>query len=133
MKLKVLTNNELFVGRDGADDRRARVQVDLVNEMQSDVFLMHEAKGFETSGGAWLFDLEALTDMRGFLALAPLTDQNAIFIRRQLRPVSFEADGANFHHALATLKVALPDSEKAITFISAHLCPKRAGSPTTCI
>ncbi len=122
MKLTVLTYNTLFAGRDGADDRRARVQVDLINEIQPDVFLMQEAKGFETSGAAWLFDLEARSGMRGFLALAPRTGQNvAVFIRRLLRPVSFEADSANFHHALATLKVALPDSEKAIQFISAHL------------
>ena len=62
--------------------------------------------------------------MREFLAIAPRTGQNiAIFIREPLRAVSFEADGAHFHHATATLKVALPVSDKQITFISAHLCP----------
>jgi len=59
-----------------------------------------------------------------FLAIAPRTGQNvAIFIREPLRPLAFDADGAHFHHALATLKVAVPGSSEPITFISAHLCP----------
>mgnify|MGYP001089625826 CR=1 FL=1 len=33
------------------------------------------------------------------------------------------ADGANFHHTLATLKVALPGLGRPLTLISAHLCP----------
>ena len=43
-------------------------------------------------------------------------------VRTPLRALSFEADGANFHHTLATLKVAVPGSELPVTFISAHLC-----------
>lgn len=124
MKLTVLTYNTLFAGRDGSDDRRARAQVGLINELRPDVFLMQEAKGFDASGGAWLYALEAQLDMRGFLAVAPRTGQNvAIFIRAPLRAAGFEADGAHFHHATATLRVALPDSDRQITFISAHLCP----------
>jgi exodeoxyribonuclease-3 len=122
--LKILTYNTLFGGRDGGDDRRARAQMELINRLKPDVFLMQEAKSFDGSGGALLHDLEARIHMRGFLAIAPRTGQNvAIFIREPLRPLSFEADGANFHHALATLKVALPGSGRPITFISAHLCP----------
>ncbi len=123
MKLSVLTYNTLFGGRDGADDRRAQAQIRLINELKSDIFLMQEAKGFDANGGAWLYGMEASIGMRGFLALAPRTGQNvAIFFRAPLRPVSFEADGANFHHVLATLKAALPDGRTA-TFIAAHLCP----------
>lgn len=124
MKLTVLTYNTLFAGRDGSDDRRARAQVGLINDIKPDVFLMQEAKGFDANGGAWLYALEAQIGMRGFLAVAPRTGQNlAIFIRDPLRAVGFEVDGAHFHHALATLSVALPDSDKQITFICAHLCP----------
>jgi endonuclease/exonuclease/phosphatase family metal-dependent hydrolase len=124
MKLTALTYNTLFAGRDGSEDRRARAQIELVNELRPDVFLMQEAKGFDANGSAWLYDLEARIDMRGFLAIAPRTGQNvAIFVRAPLRPVAFDADGAHFHHALATLKVALSDSAKTLTFISAHLCP----------
>lgn len=124
MKLTVLTYNTLFGGHDGSDDRRAQAQIGLINELKPDIFLMQEAKGFDTSGGTLLYALEARIDMRGFLAVAPRTGQNiAIFIREPLRPVSFEADSAHFHHALATLRVALPDSDQQITFISAHLCP----------
>lgn len=126
MKLTVLTYNTLFAGRDGADDRRAQAQVGLVNELRPDVFLMQEAKGFESDGGARLYALEAQIGMRGFLALAPPTGQNvAIFIREPLRAVSFDPDCVHFHHALASLKVAIPDHEQQITFLSAHLCPNR--------
>jgi exonuclease III len=124
MKLTVLTYNTLFAGRDGSDDSRAQAQIGLINEIKPDVFLMQEAKGFDANGSAWLFALEAQLGMRGFLAIASHTGQNvAIFIREPLRPVSFEVNGVHFHHALATLRVALPDSDKQLTFISAHLCP----------
>ncbi|MCM3011569.1 endonuclease/exonuclease/phosphatase family protein, partial [Bacillus subtilis] len=122
--LTVLTYNTLFAGRDGGDDRRAQAQVGLINDLRPDVFLMQEAKGFDANGGAWLHALEQQIAMRGFLAVAPRTGQNiAIFIREPLRPLGFEADGANFHHTLATLRVAVPGSELPVTFISAHLCP----------
>lgn len=124
MKLKVLTYNTLFGGRDGTDERRARAQIGLINELRPDVFLMQEAKGFEANGSAWLYALEASLGMRGFLALAPRTGQNvAVFVREPLRPLHFDADGAHFHHALATLKVALPGSDRVLTLMSAHLCP----------
>ena len=124
MKLTILTYNTLFGGRDGTDDSRSQAQTSLINELKPDVFLMQEAKGFDANGGAWLYDLEVRIGMRGFLAVAPRTGQNlAIFIRAPLQPVSFDVDGANFHHALATLKVALPESRQTVTFISAHLCP----------
>lgn len=124
MQLTVLTYNTLFAGRDGDNDRRAQAQVALINDVRPDVFLMQEARGFEANGSAWLYALETQIGMRGFLAVAPRTGQNvAIFIREPLRPVRFEADSAHFHHALATLTVALPGRSRQVTFISAHLCP----------
>lgn len=124
MKLTVLTYNTLFAGRDGNGDRRAQAQVGLINDLWPDVFLMQEAKGFDANGGAWLYALEAQIGMRGFLAVAPRTGQNvAIFIREPLRAVRFDVDGAHFHHATATLQVALPESDRQIGFVSTHLCP----------
>ena len=124
MKLTVLTYNTLFAGRDADDERRAQAQIGLITELNPDVFLMQEAKAFDANGGAWLYALEQKIGMRGFLAIPPRTGQNvAIVIRGPLRPVSFEADGAHFHQALATLRVALLDSDQRITFISVHLCP----------
>jgi endonuclease/exonuclease/phosphatase family metal-dependent hydrolase len=124
MKLTVLTYNTLFGGRDGSDDHRAQAQIGLIDQLKPDVFLMQEAKGFDANGAALLYDWESSIGMRGFLAIAPRTGQNvAIFIREPLRPVAFEADGENFHHALATLKVMLPGSSRILTLISAHLCP----------
>lgn len=124
MTLTILTYNTLFAGRDGGDDRRAAAQIELIAGIRPDVFLMQEAKGFDAAGGALLHALEARIGMRGFLAVAPRTGQNvAIYIREPLKPLSFEADGVNFHHTLAKLKVTLPGTERPLTLICAHLCP----------
>lgn len=124
MQLKVLTYNTLFAGRDGADSRRAVAQIGLVRELNPDVFLMQEARGFDANGGDWLYDMEHQLQMRGFLAQAPRTGQHlAIFIRSPLRPLSFESDSANFHHSVASLRVALPESEQSLLVTSVHLCP----------
>lgn len=122
--LTALTYNTLFAGRDGLDDRRACAQVELLQELRPDVFLMQEARSFEARGGDRLYALEEQIGMRGFLAPAPRSGQHvAIFLRGPLRPLNFEADGVHFHHALATLKVAVPGSAQPITFMNVHLCP----------
>ncbi|MCY0388422.1 endonuclease/exonuclease/phosphatase family protein [Robbsia sp. Bb-Pol-6] len=124
MQLTVLSYNTLFAGREGTNDVRARAQIELINQIHPDVFLMQEAKGFDANGGAWLYAMEEHLGLRGFLAVAPGTGQHvAIFIRTPLRPLSFEPDSGHFHHALATLKVAVPGVSEPITFLSAHLCP----------
>lgn len=124
MKLTVMTYNTLFAGRDGAGFQRAEAQIALVKEVRPDVLLMQEARGFDVDGTALLFDMERRTDMRGFLAVAPSTGQHvAIFIRHPLKPLSFSADNQHFHHALASLRVELPDAGETLTLMSAHLCP----------
>lgn len=123
MKLTIMSYNTLFGGRDGADDRRAAAQIALLNARQPDIFLMQEAKGLDADGGAWLYQMEAQTGMRGFLVTAPTTGQHvAVFIRAPLQPIAFLSDSTHFHHALATLKVALPGGS-TLTLMSAHLCP----------
>lgn len=127
MNLTILTYNTLFAGRGGTGDRRMAAQIALINERQPDVFLMQAAKGFEASGAALLHAFEAKVGMRGFLALAPRTGQNtAIFIRDPLKPVAFDSDSTNFHHALAVLTVALPHSLQPMSLMSTHLCPNDA-------
>lgn len=127
MKISVLTYNTLFAGYDGVDDHRACVQVDLINELTPDVFLMQEAKGLDANGQSLMFALEARIGMRGFLAIAPHTGQHVtVFIRAPLVPLRFEADSVHFHHALANLSVALPDSDRTMSLRSAHLCPTGA-------
>lgn len=127
MSLTVLTYNTLFAGKDGTNGHRADAQVNLIKDIKPDVFLMQEAKGFETNGQTALHALEHAIGMRGFLAPAPRTGQNiCIFIRAPLRPISFDADGTNFHHVAATLKVASTDHTPPLTFIGVHLCPNGA-------
>lgn len=123
MRLKVLTYNLLYGGRDGDSDRRARAQAGLIAELAPDICLLQEAKGFETGGGARLHALEERLGMRGFLALAPATEGHiAILLRPPLLPVSFVADAARFHHVLATLEVKTPGG-RILAVMGAHLCP----------
>ena len=103
---------------------RFQAQLSTIKALRPDVFLMQEARGLDADGGARLFAMEHHIGMRGFLAVAPRTGQHVvIFFREPLRVISFEADSAHFHHALATLKVIVPGLEESITFTSTHLCP----------
>ncbi len=126
MSLKILSYNTLYAGADGGDRSRAAKQVELINDVHPDIFLMQEAKGFEENGSSLLFKLERDIGMRGFLAPAPHTGLHTIvFIRKPLRPRKFEADNVHFHHALARLDLMLPSGAK-MTVMSAHLCSKGA-------
>ena len=126
MSLKLLTYNTLYGGADGNDRSRATKQLELINDVRPDIFLMQEAKDFDADGGALLYELERNIGMRGFLAQAPHTGQNTVvFIRKPLRPSRFSPDNVHFHHALAKLDVLLPSGAK-LTLMSAHLCAKGA-------
>lgn len=121
--VEVLSYNTLFVGRDGQERTRADAQVQLINELCPDVFLMQEAKCLDADGGAGFYALEKQIGMRSFLAPAQRTGQNlAIFIRAPLRAVRFNADTMHFHHSAATLRVEIPGAAAPVTFISTHLC-----------
>jgi exodeoxyribonuclease-3 len=123
MKLKVLSYNTLYGGRDGDSDRRARAQAEFIADIKPDVFLMQEAHAFDAEGGALLYTLESRIGMRGFLAKAAATDGNvAVFIRDPLRPAAFQPDVTHFHHALAKLDVNLPGGQ-TLSLLCAHLCP----------
>lgn len=126
MSLKILTYNTLFGGLDGAEKTRAEKMLELINDLQPDIFLMQEARGYEADGAALFYALEHEISMRGFLAPAPHTGQNtAIFIREPLKAKSFQPDNVHFHHALARLVVVLPGGQE-LTVMSAHLCPNGA-------
>lgn len=122
-EVSVLTWNTLFAGYDGNEDHRAKLQIQLLNEIRPDIFIMQEAKTFLVGGHARLYEFEALTGLRGFIAPATDTGQHvAVFIRQPIRPRSFISDCVHFHHGLASLHVNLFDGTD-ITFISTHLCP----------
>ncbi|MCY9661980.1 endonuclease/exonuclease/phosphatase family protein [Paenibacillus chondroitinus] len=122
--MKVLTYNTLFGGFDGADRRRFEAQIELIRATKPDILLIQEAKNATANGSQLLFQMEQAFEMRGFIANAPHTGQNTgIFINSSVKPLSFETDSVHFHHALTILKLDVPNFEKPVTFISAHLCP----------
>jgi endonuclease/exonuclease/phosphatase family metal-dependent hydrolase len=126
VQLTVLSWNTLFAGRDGEDHSRFQTQLDLITDVRPDIFLMQEAKGLDADGYRSLLAMERKIGMRGFLAPAVRTGQNVVvFIREPIRPVTFDADSVNFHHAVASLTAELPGG-KHLTCISAHLCPNAA-------
>ena len=122
--MRVLSWNILNGGADGGDVRRWQVQAGLIRELEPDVLLLQEARGFSADGGARLFAAEADLGMRGLLAVAPHTGQHtAVFLRPPLRPVRFEPDPVHFHHALALASVEVPGLAAPIQLASMHLSP----------
>jgi endonuclease/exonuclease/phosphatase family metal-dependent hydrolase len=127
--LTVLTWNTLRAGRDGGSDRRARVQIDVINALQPDVFLMQEANGLDAHDSGSLRALGARIGMHGLLAIAPRSGYHlALFLRAPVNALSFEMDSANFHHALAMATVELPPSSSSLTVINTHLSPCSAAA-----
>lgn len=125
--MKVMTYNTLFAGFDGTDDRRRKLQVEMIREVSPDILLFQEAKNFTADGSRLLYETEDLLGMRGLLATAPATGQNtAIFIKAPIRPLAFETDAIHFHHAAAIAKLDVPGLDKPLTAISVHLCPLAA-------
>jgi len=123
-EMKVMSYNTLFGGFDETDGRRFQAQATLINTVKPDILLIQEAKNFNAKGSQLLFQMEAEINMRGFLAVAPHTGQNTgIFINPDFKPIAFDTDSEHFHHAACILKLKTPDFNKAITVISAHLCP----------
>jgi exodeoxyribonuclease-3 len=126
--MKILSYNTLFGGFDGAERRRYEAQIALIRELRPDVLLLQEARNYAAAGSTLWFETERLLGMRGFVGLAPQTEQNtAIFIAPFIRPVRVETDSAHFHHALLVLTAEVPEFPQPVTFISAHLCPNGAG------
>jgi exodeoxyribonuclease-3 len=122
--MKLLTYNTLSGGFDGADDRRRKLQHEVIRKENSDVLLIQEAKNFDADGARLLFEMERALGMRGLLGIAPHTGQNtAIFFRPGIEPISFEVDAVHFHHAASIAQLRIPDCGEPITFVSVHLCP----------
>lgn len=122
--MKIMSYNTLFGGFDGHDGGRFDAQMKLINEVQPDILLAQELKGFTENGMNRLFKMEERINMRGFIAPALHTGQNTgVFIKPTLKPVSVEIDSEHFHHAVVIATLTIPDSAKPLTIISAHLCP----------
>ena len=122
--MKIMSYNTLFGGFDGNDGRRFDAQVKLINEVNPDILLVQEAKGFLQSGMSLLFKMEERINMRGFIAPAVHTGQNTgVFLKAAFKPVSVEIDSEHFHHAVVAATIAVPGSAKPLTVISAYLCP----------
>ena len=125
--MKVLSYNTLFGGFDGARRERYEAQLQLIHELDPDVLLLQEARGFEANGSAVLLETEQRLAMRGFLGLAPHTGQNtAIFVKAPVRALSAVTDNEHFHHARLTVTAEVPGFTDPVSFISVHLCPNAA-------
>ncbi len=122
--MKVMSYNTLFGGFEGNDGKRFDAQMQLISEVQPDILLVQELKGYTGDGMKRLFKMEERINMRGFIAPALHTGQNTgVFIKLALKPVSVEIDSEHFHHAVVSAAVSVPGSAKPLTVISAHLCP----------
>jgi endonuclease/exonuclease/phosphatase family metal-dependent hydrolase len=125
--MKVLSYNTLFGDFDGARCERYEAQLQLIRELDPDVVLLQEARGFEANGGAVPLQTEQRLAMRGFLGLSPHTGQNtAIFVKAPVRARSAVTDNEHFHHARLTVTAEVPGFTDPVVFISVHLCPNAA-------
>ncbi|PHP20737.1 endonuclease/exonuclease/phosphatase [Sphingobium sp. IP1] len=126
--MRIMTYNTLFGGYDGADDRRARIQAEIVRDSDPDILLIQELKGFLDQGARRLYELERMLGLRALLAPSPHTGQNVgIMVREGIEILSFEADSAHFHHAAAIATLGVPGLPSPLTAVSVHLCPN--GTP----
>lgn len=122
--MRVMSYNTLSGGLDDTDVRRYYAQMELIRAVDPDILLMQEARGFLEAGSARLFETEYRLCRRGLVARAPTTGQHtAIFLKRGIEPLSFEADAEHFHHATAIARLQVPEYEKPVTAICVHLCP----------
>jgi endonuclease/exonuclease/phosphatase family metal-dependent hydrolase len=125
--MRVLSYNTLFGGFDGSKRERYEAQLRLIRELDPDVLLLQEARGFEANGQAVLLETEQRLAMRGFLGLAPHTGQNtAIFLKQPVRALSTATDNEHFHHARLNVTADVPGFTDPVTVISVHLCPNAA-------
>jgi len=122
--MKVMSYNTLFGGFDGNDGRRFDAQIKLLNDVNPDIMLVQEMKGFTQNNMKLLFEMEKRIGMRGFIAPAVHTGQNTgVFVKPPIMPVSVEIDAEHFHHAVVIATLDVPGTAKPLTVISAHLCP----------
>lgn len=122
--MRVMSWNTLYGGWDGDDDRRFRLQREVIADVRPDVLLLQEGKRFEADGFRRFYEVEQVLAMRAFLAPAPHIGQNtAVFVRPGVEPVSFTSDSVHFHHAAALATLRVPGFGQPVTFISVHLCP----------
>ncbi len=122
--MKVLSWNTLFAGIDTASAKRRAFQIEVINDLKPDIFLMQEAKVFDLNGQKLLFETESKINMRGFLGNAIHTGQNtAIFIDPSYQVYNFNYDNIHFHHAATFVSVEIPGFSLPIQFASVHLSP----------
>lgn len=122
--MRVMSWNTLYGGWDAGNDRRFRLQAEVIGEARPDILLLQECKTFGADGGQRLHMVERALGMRGFLAPAPHTGQNtAVFLRPGVEPVAFTSDSVHFHHAAAFATLRLPGFVVPVTVTCVHLCP----------
>lgn len=122
--MRVMSYNILNGGRDGDDNHRWQTEVEVITDVDPDVLLVQEARGFDAEGCRQLFEAEQALGMRGLLAVAPHTGQHtAVFLAPPLRPLRFDVDSVHFHHALAQASVEVPGFAEPVTLASIHLSP----------
>lgn len=126
--MRIMSYNTLFGGYDGADDRRARLQIEIIRKAAPDILLLQELKGFLDDGAKRLFEYERALGMRALVAAAPVTGQHtAVLIHPGIEVLSFTSDSAHFHHVAAIVALGVPGLPAPLTAISVHLCPN--GTP----
>jgi exonuclease III len=118
-----MTWNTLFAGFDGSDDKRRRLQFEVIREINPDILLLQEARNFQTDDNRLLMETEIALGMRGVLGIAPKTGQNvAVFYRNDIELVSRQVDDIHFYNVACIVEFKIPEIDAVVTMSNVHLC-----------
>ena len=121
--MKLMTWNTLFAGFDGPDDKRRRLQLEVIREINPDILFLQEVRNFQANDNRLLLETENVLGMRGVLGIAPKTGQNvAVFYSGHIELVSWQVDDINFYNVACSAKFKIPRIDEVVTMVNVHLC-----------
>jgi endonuclease/exonuclease/phosphatase family metal-dependent hydrolase len=123
--MKAMSYNLLDGGIRGGTDVMWRREMEIIRDVNPDLLLLQECKGWERSGYERLFDTEIALKMRGLMAESRLVGCNtAVFFKPKFQPRRFDSRySAQAWHAHSEIRLALDGFPDPITVLSVHLSP----------
>ena len=121
--MKLMTWNTLFAGFDGPDDKRRRLQLEVIREINPDILFLQEVRNFQTKDNQLLIETENALGMLGVLGVAPKTGQNvAVFYKSDFELISWQVDDIHFYNVACIAEFKIPRIDEVVTMINVHLC-----------
>ncbi len=121
--MKLMTWNTLFAGFNEADDKRRRLQLEVIREINPDILFLQEVRNFQDNNNQLLIETEIALGMCGVLGVAPKTGQNvAVFYKSDFELISWQVEYIHFYNVACIVKFKIPGIDEVVTMINVHLC-----------